>query len=119
MTTIDSEMDDADETPSNEDDGATNNVLWQGRQWRVVPGFLEAKAGQDEYSTYDLAWNELGPRLGGVMASLHASLSEKVWVDYDDFCTAYRVAVTFAGTPDHDIDALEEYGRSLRKRLTS
>ncbi|MCX5516216.1 hypothetical protein C3941_19695 [Kaistia algarum] len=93
------------------EDQAIDRILWQGRQWRVVDGFLLADT---ESGVYDVPWARLGPAMPGIHSTIHADLIGKRWVDFDDFCAAYRHAVVFAGTESHDIDAMEAGARQIK-----
>jgi hypothetical protein len=70
-----------------------NEIWWQGRQWAVTSHGIEARDG-----TYTIAKD----RLREEHAREHpyswiAHLSEKSWIDLDDFATAYFVAVAMHG----------------------
>lgn len=69
-------------------------VWWQGRQWSVTAYGIEARDG-----TYTIAADRLDEG-----ADEHADLGwpahicEKDWVDTEDFCTAWLVALAMHGT---------------------
>ncbi len=88
-------------------------TMWQGRQWRVIDGFIEAET---ESGVYDISWQRLGPAMSDLRPAIHIEIAGKRWVDFEDFCAAYRKAVELAGIDSHDIDAMEAAGRARRER---
>jgi hypothetical protein len=70
-----------------------NEIWWQGRQWAVTSHGIECRDG-----TYVIA----KARLREEHTNQHpyswiAHLSEKSWIDLDDFATAYFVACAMHG----------------------
>jgi hypothetical protein len=70
-----------------------NEIWWQGRQWAVTSHGIEARDG-----TYIIAKDRLREdHAHEYPHSWIAHLSEKPWIDLDDFATAYFVAVAMHG----------------------
>lgn len=67
-----------------------SEVWWQGRQWAVTSEGIEARDG-----TYFIAAKRLMEDHPGYSWPEH--ICEKMWVDQDDFCTAWLVAIALHG----------------------
>ena len=63
---------------------------WIGRQWSVTEFGVEARDG-----TYAIPAARLGEGIPGHCWPQH--VSEKTWVDVDDFCSAWLIALVFHG----------------------
>jgi len=64
-----------------------NKVWWQGRQWAVTSYGLEKRDG-----TYPIKAGRFHENLDGNY-SWPQHMSEKIWVDTEDFITAWLVAI--------------------------
>ena len=63
-------------------------ILWRGRQWAVTAYGIEALDGG-----YAIKANRLREDFGSGFHEWPAHMSEKDWVDVDDFATAWMVAL--------------------------
>lgn len=70
-----------------------SNILWRGRQWAVTTHGIEALDGTYSFEAHRLA-EDLHVRGYGGWPS---HMSEKDWVDIDDFITAWLIALTLHG----------------------
>jgi hypothetical protein len=71
---------------------ALDPVWWQGRQWAVTAFGIEARDG-----TYTIAANRLAENIDDW--GWPAQVTQKDWVDADDFITAWLVALGMHGAP--------------------
>lgn len=69
---------------------ALDKVWWQGRQWAVTEFGIEARDG-----TYTIKADRLAENFGHAWP---AHVCEKMWVDQEDFCTAWLVAIAMHGS---------------------
>ena len=65
-------------------------IFWRGKQWAVTQDGIECLDG-----TYFIGKSRLLEGLGE--HSWLDQLAEKTWVDSDEFCTCWMVAVLFHG----------------------
>jgi len=68
-------------------------ILWQGRQWAVTTEGLERRDGTYFIAAKRLTENIDTPGYGG----WPRHMSGKVWVDLEDFITAWLVGLTLYG----------------------
>jgi hypothetical protein len=68
-----------------------SNILWRGRQWAVTEYGVECLDG-----SYYFDAKRLGEDLPGHSWCEH--MAEKEWVDIEDFCTAWLVAIALHGS---------------------
>jgi len=71
-----------------------DEILWQGRQWAVTTFGIERRDG-----TYTIQANRLAEHLepDEWLHAWIAHMSEKEWVDLEDFATAFYVACAMHG----------------------
>lgn len=69
---------------------ALHQILWRGKQWAVTTFGIEALSG-----TYYIEADRLAEDAGTYGWPMH--MTEKSWVDVDDFCTAWLVAIALHG----------------------
>jgi hypothetical protein len=83
-----------------------SEVWWRGKQWAVTAYGIEALNG-----TYVIAADRLdeGMRAGAPLeASICVHMSEKDWVDQDDFVTAWLVALAMHNIRGIDGERIRE-----------
>jgi len=77
-------------------------IWWRGRQWAVTAFGIEALDG-----TYTIKADRLAEDIGHAWP---AHVCGKTWVDQDDFCTAWLVAIAMHGasiTPEQVRSAIQ------------
>jgi hypothetical protein len=65
---------------------ALHPILWRGKQWAVTEFGIEALSG-----TYSIKAKRLAEGVENYGWPMH--MTQKSWVDVDDFCTAWLVAI--------------------------
>jgi hypothetical protein len=80
-----------------------NKEIWRGRQWRVtdhsITTIRSRKPYVPEYTIY------FGRNMHMAVTTWPEHMAEKVWVDLEDFISAYAVACAFTGTKIDDLEA--------------
>ena len=78
----------ADKKPVKSRGERLSPIWWQGKQWAVTERGIECRDG-----TYFIA----ADRLPGTNPSWPIHMAGKTWVDLDDFCTAFLIALLLHG----------------------
>lgn len=79
-----------DRTPVRQRGDILGTIWWRGRQWAVTSDGVEALDG-----TYFIAKDRLTENMKHAWP---AHVTQKTWVDREDFCTAWLVALAMHGT---------------------